>query len=174
MIHTIINAVLFQCLWFSAVMYGWQWGLVPLLLLSAHFIVSVKVWSLRLLPFAVAAFGMLFNSVLAYLGVYQFNADDLLFLDSLPLWLTFMWLGFAMTLPLSLAWLFRFRVLFVLFFALGGPASYFAGMKLGALNFDASSLLILSIEWSLLALLSLLFLRPFILPQNTQSHLADA
>lgn len=71
---------------------------------------------------------------------------------SFPLWLFFLWLGFA-----SHAWLLRAvilktpRWLLVALCAVSGPLSYYAGYELGAVNFSetiVTTLLILFLLWA--------------------------
>ena len=60
---------------------------------------------------------------------------------------------FASTLPLSLNWLTERPRLAALLGAVGGPASYYAGASLGALDLSGhtvTSLLILATVWGIL------------------------
>ena len=63
-----------------------------------------------------------------------------------------LWMLFATTLNLSLAWLKRHLFVAVLFGAIGGPLAYLGGEKLGALNFESptAGLIALAIGWALL------------------------
>jgi len=151
--HVICNAVLFQCLWFAAVLEGWSWGIFPLMIMLAHFVFVIKAWSTRLACFGIAIAGALADSLISFVGVYGFSPDNLMLLDQLPLWLLFMWLGFSMSLPLSLAWLFKSKLLLASFFVLGGPMSYFAGQKLGALHFALADLWELAMTWLVMSLI---------------------
>lgn len=153
--HVIANAVLFQCLWFSAVLEGWSLGIYPLLVMVLHFVVVVKSWVTRFACLGLALLGSMMDSLLGSIGVYQFSPDNVMLLHRLPMWLLFMWLGFSMSLPLSLAWLFRSPMLLVLFFTIGGPASYFAGQKLDALKFAHVDLWILACGWLSISLIAL-------------------
>lgn len=145
--HVIVNAVLFQCLWFAAILEGWQIALAPLAVLLAHFFFVVRNRSTYVACAVVVLFGCIADSVLADLGLYTFPEDNLLLLGSIPLWLCFMWVGFAASLPLSLRWLHTSPWLLIAFFAIGGPMSYYAGHKLEALTFSVEHLPIIAALW---------------------------
>lgn len=69
-----------------------------------------------------------------------------------------LWVNFATTLHTSLRWLLGRHALAALLGALGGPASYYAGARLGALTFPADptvSLIVLALVWSVAMLLLL-------------------
>jgi len=63
-----------------------------------------------------------------------------------------LWMLFATTLNVSLAWLKRSALLAALFGAIGGPLAYYGGAKLGALSFLAPTpaLVALALGWGLL------------------------
>ena len=67
-----------------------------------------------------------------------------------PPWIAALWMGFATTLCHSLGWLRGRFIGSLLFGMIGGPLAYYAGMRLGALDFGLSTLPTLSaiaIEW---------------------------
>lgn len=80
-----------------------------------------------------------------------------------PAWMVALWVNFACTLHASLRWLLGRPLLAALLGALGGPLSYAAGARLGALSLggDATgSLVAVAIEWAVaLPLLTLLAAR---------------
>lgn len=49
-----------------------------------------------------------------------------------PIWILALWLGFATTLNVSLAWMQGKTITAVLFGAVGGPLAYLGAQKLGA------------------------------------------
>ncbi len=154
-VHKIVNAVLFQALWFSAVLYGWRAAALPLILLLGH-LLSLRSIRHSLAPcLALACFGMIGDSVLAAMSVYQFPSDQTVLATGLPVWLIFMWLGFAATVPLSLSWVFQSRWLVLGLFAVGGPLSYSAGRALGAINFDNENAMYVVVLWGLMGLIAL-------------------
>lgn len=69
-----------------------------------------------------------------------------------PVWLPLMWAQFATTLHYSLGWLRASRLRAALFGALGGPLAFFAGHRLGAVQFAQPlwlTLLTLSVLWGI-------------------------
>ncbi|MEE4216976.1 MAG: DUF2878 domain-containing protein [Xanthomonadales bacterium] len=68
-----------------------------------------------------------------------------------PYWIITLWALFATTLNLSLGWMKQRYVLAAAFGAIGGPLSYLAGAKLGAMSFIATvpAAMALALAWSL-------------------------
>ena len=154
--HKIINAVLFQALWFTAILTGWLYALPLMLVHLAHFVLAERNVKTRLSCFALALIGIVADSILGLVGVYEFHADNLMVFGLIPLWLCYMWLGFSICLPLSLSWLLRSPLMLLAFFSVGGTLSYVAGRQLGALGFDDSSIAVIAIVWFAVACVVLL------------------
>jgi hypothetical protein len=97
-----------------------------------------------------AALGTFVDGLLILLGVFSFTGSALpLWLS--PLWLTAMWVNFALTLRISMSWLLGRYRLGAVMGALGGPAAYYAGAGLGAIEFQSSlplALILLAVAWS--------------------------
>lgn len=151
----IINAVLFQVLWFAAVLYGWSVALLPLILLLVHFARAIDNGRTIAPWLVLAGLGIFGDSVLAAISVYSFPSEQTMLPVGVPVWLVFMWLGFVATMPLSMSWLFSSRWLVLGLFTLGGPLSYSAGRALGAINFDNQDALYVVGLWALLGLCTL-------------------
>lgn len=145
--HKIINAVLFQSLWFTAILTGWLYALPLMLVHLAHFVLVERNVKTRLSCFALALIGIIADSILGLVGVYDFDADNLMVFGLIPLWLCYMWLGFSICLPLSLSWLLRSPLMLLAFFSIGGTLSYVAGRQLGALGFDDSAIAVIAVVW---------------------------
>ena len=130
--------IAFQLLWFSAVIGGNEWLIIPLTLIALHFIFSPsRGGDWRVIP--IALIGMSADAVLTWAGVFAF--------DSFPYWLGLLWIGFVLTLGHSMAWLRKIPVaLLVPMGALAGTASYLAGWKLQAVDLP------LGLTWSVVAL----------------------
>tara|TARA_R110001599_G_scaffold301415_1_gene507024 strand:- start:7116 stop:7676 length:561 start_codon:yes stop_codon:yes gene_type:complete len=160
--HVLTNALLFQVLWFVAILGEWYWALVPLALMLAHLLVIRKQLPLSILSLVLlSCIGIVFDSIFNYMGIYQFSvASPEIPYFGLPVWLASLWLGFCFTLPLSLVWLVKKAYLFVLACALMGPISYLAGRHLEALNFSDANILFLVAEWCVFSILALMFLQP--------------
>jgi hypothetical protein len=71
-----------------------------------------------------------------------------------PHWMVALWMMFATTLNVSLAWMKRSLLLAAALGATGGPLAYWAGAALGGLSFapgyDARALWFLAIGWGVL------------------------
>ena len=67
-----------------------------------------------------------------------------------PLWMVSLWINFATLLNVSLKWLHGRYALAAVLGALGGPAAYYSGARLGAMQNlpGIGSLLVLSLAWS--------------------------
>lgn len=140
------NALLFQGLWFSAVLGYEALAVVVVLLMVAHgmYMRWLQVrWPALL---AIAVFGMCADSVLAYFGGYHFPYTPDYW--PLPVWLSCLWLGFVITLPASLAWLLRNLPVAVVTFSVAGTLSYMAGRAFGALEFENPVLLATGLLWA--------------------------
>lgn len=151
--HKLINAVLFQAIWFSAILVGWELALVPLSVMLIHGLAFEPGQHHYRFVLAFVAIGFVWDSMLVYSGVFAFAAPEPLSLGVMPLWLLGLWAGFALTLNSSLSWWKDYPVVFVIACAVAGPLSYFAGTRLGALTIEPFGFALLSVAWGLLAVL---------------------
>ncbi|MGQ0510173.1 MAG: DUF2878 domain-containing protein [Betaproteobacteria bacterium] len=134
-----VNFILFQAGWFACVLgaargFPWQGALAGLLI--AGWIVSRSKHprgELALVAVAAVA-GFAFDSALALAGWVDFEGAVPAPLLA-PVWMVALWALFATTLNVSLRWLREWPALGVLFGAVGGPVAYYAGERLGALQF---------------------------------------
>lgn len=158
MSRTIItNIVLFQLGWFACVLGGaYGYALIGSLLAVAIILLHCyrAVDSLsesRLLVLALIT-GLIFESIITWQGLARYNHGQL-FDVMAPLWMILMWPLFATTLNLSMRWLKNLNpVLIGLFGAAFAPLAYYAGYKLGAVEYDhlTLSLSIIAIAWAVL------------------------
>ncbi|MGL6176393.1 MAG: DUF2878 domain-containing protein [Vibrionaceae bacterium] len=146
------NVVLFQVLWFVAVLGTEQYIFgVALLLLLHLFWCTNRVAELFVMLTASAA-GIACDSMLAMAGIYIFPSEPS-FLP-IPLWLIGLWLGFAATLRHSMAPLLDKPKLFSVLAIVGAPLSYLAAEKLGAVEFplgDLQTSLLVGVYWAALS-----------------------
>jgi hypothetical protein len=79
-------------------------------------------------------------------------APALLLRDITPLWMVALWAAFATTLNVSLRALRPHYLLSAILAAVGAPLAYYAGAKLGALQWvdEAPALLLIALGWALL------------------------
>ena len=147
------NALWFQCIWFSTVLG--RSDFLPLatgLLLVHVFCARDRLLELRQLA-CVGGIGIAVDAALSLAGVYQFPGQVLV-----PLWLCCLWLGFAGVLGRSLAYLASRPLLCVLAGTVAFPLNYWAGQRLGAVEFGYSlplTLVVLALVWG--AVLPLMF-----------------
>jgi len=138
--HVALNAVLFQVVWFAAVLgaaHGAPWlGWGALALLAAQALTTPH-WRIDL-AFAVVcmAIGFLVDSMWSWSGILVYDGPGLA-----PGWIVALWAAVGLSLNHSLGW-FRTRAI------LGGiaagaiaPLSYLAGERLGAVNVPVPTLL---------------------------------
>jgi hypothetical protein len=154
--NVLVNAIAFQAGWFATVLgaaNGMPWlGPVAVLLVGGLHLRSSRrpAIELRLLMIAMAL-GLMFDSLLLATGwiTYPngFWAPGLA-----PYWIVALWALFATTLNVSLRWLRGRDALAIVFGAVGGPLSYLAGARLGAMSFlDAvPALIALAVGWGAL------------------------
>lgn len=147
------DALWFNALWFQGIWFSTVWGQASLLpvalaLLAVHiFLVGDRLAEIRQMA-CVGAIGIGADALLSATGVYQF-ADNAL----VPLWLCCLWLAFAAVLGRSLAYLSGRLLLCGLAGAIAFPLNYWAGQRLGAVEFGYSvpvTLVILALVWGLL------------------------
>jgi hypothetical protein len=151
--RTLLNVTLFQATWFAAVLgtaAGMPWlgpGVVALTLTVHLAVAEDRRGEIRLLM-AAGVLGFLYDTALIAAGVFS----PLQHLTAPPWsspWMVGLWLNFAATLNVSLAWLKGRYPLAALFGAIGGPLAYYGGAKLGATEAlpTMSGLLVLTIGW---------------------------
>lgn len=146
----VLNGLLFQIGWFSAVLGGNNIALaVTLALLVIHHLVFINSHKQWLLIAAITLLGLAVDTTLSLAGVLIFSQVQF----GIPLWLLCIWVLFACTLNHSLAWLKNKPLLAVFVGAAAGPWSYFAGSKLSDVAFGEpllQSLTIIIIVWAAL------------------------
>jgi hypothetical protein len=135
----LINVLAFQAGWFSCVIAAangmpWVGLLVTALVVSLHVsTVTLAARELQLIAIAVAM-GLVFDSLLVSMSWLSYPNGQ--FASGLaPYWILSMWALFATTLNVSMRWMHGKLVLSALFGLVGGPLSYLAGARLGAVTF---------------------------------------
>ncbi len=135
------NFVAYDVAWFALVLSaaaGRSWlGLaVAALVLAAHFeFVPRRVPEAKLVV-AAAAIGLAWDSALVVAGLASYAGAGLL-PGLVPLWMVALWATFATTLNLALAPLKSRPWLAAVVGAVAGPLAYWAGVRLGAIETDA-------------------------------------
>ena len=151
-----INVVLFQVAWFAAVLgtargMFWLGPLVMIPTLAVHLALQEdRIREIKLL-LAAGMLGILFDTAFVAGGVFT-PLHHLLPRPISPPWMICLWLNFAATLNVSMAWLRGRYLLAALFGAVGGPLAYYSGAKLGATETlpTSTGMLLLAIGWGIM------------------------
>lgn len=150
------NFVVFQIGWLGCIMaaargHPLAGTAIILIIAAAHLALADRPRiELRLL-ISAAFIGAIWDSVLAMTGWVRYP-NGTLFVGTAPYWIVALWVLFATTLNVSLAWLKGRVALAALLGAIGGPLSFLAGARLGALAFGKpfAALTTLAIGWAIL------------------------
>lgn len=152
----IINAVLFQIVWFCCVIGGAKGVLWP----AAVSCIVLALWQLHpkrrhatdfMLVGAAIVLGLIVDSTWTYVGFMDFKTHWPSKAIA-PIWMLLLWFGFALTLNHSLSWLNKHPLLPAIMGLIGGPMSYLAGLKLGAVSYLDNTLVIsvcLALAWAI-------------------------
>jgi len=166
-VHKLTNFLIYQTGWLVCVLgaaQGWPWaGTVFALLALAWHLHQARDARAELSVVVTAALvGALWDSILAASGMVRF-ANGVLIEGTAAHWMIALWVLFATTLNVSLAWLKRHLTAAAILGALGGPLAYLAGARLGALSLPDSTLTLplLAIGWALITPLLCLAARRF-------------
>lgn len=135
----LINAAIFQAGWIACVVSAANQSPWIALIVVA----GAVAWHLREAPYPsseiylmlfAAALGTIWDSILVSASLLVYPSG--MFMTGIaPYWIIAMWLLFATTLNVSLRWLKRRWLLATVVGAVSGPASYYAGFKLGGVTF---------------------------------------
>ena len=149
--HIVINALLFQLCWYSAIFVGALAASAVLAMLVLHHWLSRGNESCYAKLAAVAIVGILFDSMLTLMGGYYFAQPDLV--TVIPGWLIVLWLAFSLTLDRSLRWAVNLGWLFVPLCAVAGSLSYLAGRLAGVIAFENGMALVTALVWTIVGVL---------------------
>lgn len=147
----LFNLLGFNLSWFGLVIVGNGFIPVTLSWLALHlYLCQQRKAELKLLT-AVAALGIVIDSLLISANVLVFEQNNFM-----PLWLMTLWLAFGATISHSLHMLAYSKTLQVVVGFIFPPLSYIAGSKLSAVQFGHnlfSSYLILGVIWAVLMMM---------------------
>jgi hypothetical protein len=153
--RTIINVAVFQAAWFAAVLgvaqgIFWLGPLAVILGLLCHLWLQPERLKEISLAMAAGILGFLFDSGLIAGGIFA-PVRDWMPAPFSPLWMVFLWINFATLLNVSLKWLHGRYGLGAVLGAVGGPAAYYSGARLGAMQNlpGMGNLLVLSLAWGM-------------------------
>lgn len=128
----IVNAVMFQCCWFTAVLASTYSALIILAISLSIYFYSLYLTEKRTPYMALLVTGL---SFVGYMGdTLIAQQTGLIYSNSLglfaPIWLLVLWIAFAATLEFSMKWVFTNPWVTVLVGLFLVPFSYFAGIHL--------------------------------------------
>lgn len=154
--NLLINIVAFKVGWLSAVFGGASdYPLLGTLVVSAAIAVHLSFAAERgrelSLILLAGIIGFCSDSILMSAGLLTYTTGT--FIPGLaPYWIIAMWMLFATTLNVTFRWLHQRLVFAALLGAVSGPASYYAGARIGAVTFIefVPAMLSLSVAWAIL------------------------
>jgi hypothetical protein len=163
----LINFIGFKLGWLACVVgaaNGWALAgtLIALAIVLAH-VATAPVPSREAMLVALAgAIGAFWDSALAASGLLIYSSG-LLFVGAAPYWIVAMWLLFGTLLNRALRWMHGRLVLAAVFGAVGGPLAFYAGHRLGAVEFGdfRLAMIALAVGWGLIMPLLVLLARRF-------------
>ena len=142
----LINAALFQAIWFAAV-YG---GANAILWPSIILFIILCLWQLNInrragsdyiLITAALCIGLTIDSIWINIGMIDYtDKRPLIWLS--PIWILILWMGLALTINHSMAWLKLHPLLPILCGLISAPLSYYTGQRLGAMTYHQDPLLV--------------------------------
>ena len=133
----LLNVILFQLGWFACIL-GAAKGFIylgPLVVVLGA--AAQSIWdkdSKEILVFILATtiLGSFYDSLGVVFGLFSFS-PEMQSAWNYPLWMSALWLNFAMLFGRSLSWMNGKYLTAAILGLLGGPASYYAGESFGAI-----------------------------------------
>ena len=163
-LHRTANFILFQAGWFACVLGAASGDTLAIAgTAAAMVVVAIHIGSAKRampelkLALVVTLIGLLWEALVLQAGWLAFPYGNLTG-GWPPIWILAMWALLATTLNVSLDWLKGRWLLAVVLGAVAGPLSYYAGMRMGAVEFiDAPrAIATLAVGWGALTPLLLL------------------
>jgi len=150
-----VNFIAFQVGWFACILGAssgmpWIGVLVGLIVIALHlFSVDKPAKELSLIVYALVI-GIVLDSLLVMSGWLNYP-NGIVLSGMAPYWILMLWALFASTLNISMRWMHGKYWVAAIFGAVGGPLSYLAGARLGAVTFTEMqpALLALALGWAL-------------------------
>jgi hypothetical protein len=166
LINNFINLVLFQGVWFLTVFGAAQgtnlFGLAGLgVFASIHYFIAHSFKTDFQLASIAMLLGLIIETALIQTNILNY-VHNIIPQGIAPLWILLLWANLALTLNGCLRWLQGRYLLAAMLGAIGGPLTYFGGMKLGAATTDlpiATSLGVIAVIYAFVTPLLLLIAR---------------
>jgi hypothetical protein len=162
-VRSSINIIGYQIGWFACVLGAVYDMLLAGILLSV-FIIFWHIYQaarprIEFITLSLAGVvGLIWESALVNANLISYNYG-MVFDDVAPLWIIMLWLLFATTFNVSLKWLKTRLLMATIFSAVGAPLAFYAGYRLGALDFTnmLSALMAQAVGYAILVPLLLRF-----------------
>jgi hypothetical protein len=154
---TLQNFILFQAGWFACVLggasldYVWAGTLIALVIVAVHLMRANNIRNEAILISLTGIVGTAWDSSLMNAGLFTFF-NGAVISGLVPVWMILMWALFATTLNVSMKWMKGRYLLAAMFGGIGGPIAYYAGHRLGAVEFDSTlnSMTAVALGWSVI------------------------
>jgi len=135
----LVNLAIFQVCWLACVLTGAaSLPLIGIAVVAAavayHLRQAARPWSEAALLTVAGLIGAAWDGQLAGYGWLVYPSGEFASWIA-PSWIIAMWIAFATTLNVSLQWLRGRPGLALVFGAIGGPLAFYAGERLGAVEF---------------------------------------
>ncbi len=155
-----LNLILLNLLWFASVLGAangllWPAAWCLVLLLAALFIYQdMTTKDLKIIVFSLI-FGALLDGFMYHSGWLTYASPYFAVMPLPPIWILFLWVGFAASITTGMRWMIEKPVLGACFMAVGAPLSYVSAAKLGAvvINQFPQTMLLIGSAWVIYFLL---------------------
>jgi hypothetical protein len=144
-----LNFILFQSIWFAAILGQEQLEWLVALLLITHVLLSANLTNELKVVLLCAAIGVAVDTALTLAGVFIFDPTPSVL--PIPFWLVGIWLGFAGTFRHSMTYLVAKPLIAIPAATVAAPLSYLAGMSMGAVSFGldiTSTAMVVGLLWA--------------------------
>ena len=123
---------------------------VGLIYLALYLYFSKNKKRSLLICFLIAIPGYLFDSMMIYLSVYQFNSSEVI--GMLPSWMIILWLSFSTLFDEILLFFKKYQILGIISSIILGPLTYYLGEPIGIISINdiLLFLVIMILFWCLL------------------------
>ena len=128
----------YQLTWLACV-FGEKYFLnlgiyIGLIYLIFYLYFSKNKKRLLLICSLIAIPGYLFDSMMIYLSVYQFNSSEVI--GMLPSWMIILWLSFSTLFDEILVVFKKYQLLGIIFSIILGPLTYYLGEPIGVISIN--------------------------------------
>ena len=151
------NFILFQAGWFACVIggassnYYWIGVVIVTAIVIVHLVRANNMRNEAMLILITMIVGSAWDSVLMMAGIFTFS-HGVVFAGLIPFWMIAMWALFATTLNVSMKWMKNKYLMAAVFGAVGGPVAYYAGYRIGAVEYNSTltALLAVAAGWAVI------------------------